>query len=460
MPFEVLGIIAPHPPIMVEAVGGKDAAATESSSASMRALRALLTRFAPETVVIVSPHAPGFSDTFTVTTAESVGGDLSAFRAPQVSLRYAGDPELAAAIVAEVKAEGLPIVAREQYPHLERSLDHGVLVPMSFLDPDGTFPLVVVSFTFLSAADHLAFGRAVRRAAARTGRRVAMVASGDCSHRLSPEAPAGFAPRGRVFDEQLVESLSRSDWAGIAAIDEDLREEAGECGWRSFLILGGFLEGTDATVRVLSYEGPWGVGYLSAAAAQAEELNGLPAYTPPRGQKLGCKGGDLSAPVRLARATIEAYVRGEELPKPVLPDQADLPLTAGAFVSLHSVGDLRGCIGTIAPTRTTLAEEIIGNAICAATEDPRFSPLRPEELDALDISVDVLHPSEPIDSLEDLDPKTYGVIVTAGRRRGLLLPDLEGVDTATQQVDIARRKGGITAGEPISLERFKVDRYE
>jgi AmmeMemoRadiSam system protein A len=128
-------------------------------------------------------------------------------------------------------------------------------------------------------------------------------------------------------------------------------------------------------------------------------------------------------------------------------------------VSLHEDGRLRGCIGTIAPTRPSLAEEIAHNAVAAATEDPRFPPLRAEELDRLEIKVDVLHAPEHAGSFSDLDPKTYGVITTCGSRRGLLLPDLEGVDTCEDQVAIAMQKGGIAAGEPIRLERFKVDRY-
>jgi AmmeMemoRadiSam system protein A len=121
---------------------------------------------------------------------------------------------------------------------------------------------------------------------------------------------------------------------------------------------------------------------------------------------------------------------------------------------------LRGCIGSIGPTRPTLAEEIVHNAVQAATADPRFPPVRAEEVDGLEIKVDVLHPAEQIGSLDELDPKIYGVITTCGWRRGLLLPDLEGVDTCEEQVAIAMSKGGIRAGETIDLERFKVDRYE
>jgi AmmeMemoRadiSam system protein A len=128
-------------------------------------------------------------------------------------------------------------------------------------------------------------------------------------------------------------------------------------------------------------------------------------------------------------------------------------------VSLHEHGLLRGCIGTISPTRDTLAAEVVGNAVEAATRDPRFPPVTADELDDLEIKVDVLHEAEPVSGLDDLDPKTYGVIVSCGSRRGLLLPDLEGVDTPEHQVSIAASKGGIALSEPFRLERFKVDRY-
>jgi len=130
----------------------------------------------------------------------------------------------------------------------------------------------------------------------------------------------------------------------------------------------------------------------------------------------------------------------------------------GAFVSLHRNGQLRGCIGTIAPTTPSLAEEIIHNAIQAATADPRFPPMTADELDGLEISVDVLSTPEPA-TMDDLDPREYGVIVSADWRRGLLLPDLDGVDTVEQQVAIARQKAGIGPNERITIERFRVDRY-
>jgi AmmeMemoRadiSam system protein A len=174
--------------------------------------------------------------------------------------------------------------------------------------------------------------------------------------------------------------------------------------------------------------------------------------------------GEAKAPgdplVRLAREAIEAHVRDHAVlePKPLGPE----PRRAGVFVSLHrGDGALRGCIGTIGPTRDSIEEEIVGNAISAATRDPRFYPLTLDELDGLDVSVDVLGPPEAVDSVADLDPKEYGIIVqTADGRQALLLPDLEGVDTPEQQVAITCRKGGIDPSrDRYRLSRFKVERH-
>ncbi len=166
--------------------------------------------------------------------------------------------------------------------------------------------------------------------------------------------------------------------------------------------------------------------------------------------------------VELARKAIETYVRERRVIEP--PDELtpEMRQRAGTFVSLHGPGgELRGCIGTIEPTQDSVAREVIQNAISAATRDPRFPPVRPDELEGLDVKVDVLMPPEPVESLDELDPKRYGVIVESATdwRRGLLLPDLEGVDTVEYQVDIARRKAFIGPGEPVELYRFEVKRY-
>jgi AmmeMemoRadiSam system protein A len=162
--------------------------------------------------------------------------------------------------------------------------------------------------------------------------------------------------------------------------------------------------------------------------------------------------------VQLAKKAVEGYVNGHQVVDPgeLMPEMQE---RAGVFVSLKKHGQLRGCIGTFEPTQPNVAGEIIHNAISSATGDPRFSPVRPGELNELEYSVDVLTSPEPVEDRSQLDPVKYGVIVEAGRRRGLLLPDLEGVDSADMQIEICCQKAGISPSESVTLYRFQVRRY-
>lgn len=456
MSAPTLGIIAPHPPIMVLAVGGPDANATRASIDAMGHAADVLAAFDPDTIVVMSPHSPAAADAFLIDTAPELSGSFGQFGAPNARFRYATDTELAHAILTALADERIPAVDRQRERRLASgTLDHGIMVPMSFLDAEGRWPIVDLSLSWRSYDDHRRLGELVRECAEHLGRRIAFLASGDCSHRLTRDANAGYSPHGAEFDHLLVEHVGRGDFEGLMRLDPGLVEAAGECGLRSFITLGGVIPKRET--RVLSYEGPWGVGYLTALVATPGLLAELRVEAPPTGRKGGAAGHDESEPVRLARRTIETYIRERRVIDPGTPEGL-LAGRAGAFVSLHREGDLRGCIGTIAPTTPTLAEEIVHNAIQAATADPRFPPLTRDDLDDLEISVDVLGDAEPC-SFRDLDPKRYGVIVSCDWRRGLLLPDLEGVDTAEYQVAIARQKAGIRPSETVRLERFCVERY-
>ncbi|MBI4843023.1 MAG: AmmeMemoRadiSam system protein A [Nitrospirae bacterium] len=164
--------------------------------------------------------------------------------------------------------------------------------------------------------------------------------------------------------------------------------------------------------------------------------------------------------VQLAKETIEKYVVDGKAVKAPSEPSPEMKEKAGVFVSLKKKGELRGCIGTFSPTEENVAQEIIRNAVSAATQDPRFPPVRPSELNEIDYSVDVLSPPEKVKGRKGLDPKRYGVIVSSGRRRGLLLPDLEGVDTVDEQLSIACMKAGISSSEEFEIMRFEVKRYK
>ncbi len=356
-------------------------------------------------------------------------------------------------------------------------LDHGAMIPLYYLREAGVELVGLhLTFGFLSPGELFAYGRALRRAVEARGVPAALLASADLSHRLQPGAPAGFSPRAAEFDRLLVKLLQQGRVQEILELDPALVEEAAECGLRSIIIALGALEGEPYTVEVFSYEGPFGVGYLvaellpaSSPAGKRREAASRTAAVPEESRITAASGAvEESAaageklpgdPARLARQALEHLLRHGRSLKPSSPPPSGLEGRAGVFVSLKKGGTLRGCIGTVEPVRRNLAEEIIANTAAAALRDPRFDPVRPDELDGLSVSVDVLTPMERVESTEELDPRIYGVLVRSGGRSGLLLPDLEGIDTAGEQVTIARRKAGLRPDEPVELYRFRVVRY-
>lgn len=463
--FLQLLAIAPHPPIIIPEVGREERWAAKKTIDGMTRLAAEVTSRQPETVVVITPHATLFRDAVTVSMLEQLTGDLGRFGAHDLTFRYESDTDLAGAIVwgaaaLKVTAAGLDQSAYRSYG-ISTSLDHGALVPLYFLREQGArHKLVWIAIGLLSSDELYAFGVAIQRAVAETQRRTVILVSGDLSHRLTKDAPAGYDPRGAEFDRLVERSLSSGDFMRLLEIDEGLSESAGECGLRPLQMGLGALDGYRVQSELLSYEGPYGVGYLTALLVpgshdQPSLLAGMRRRAEDRIVAIRERE---SAEVRLARETLELYVRTGETAKPGrLP--SDWQRRAGVFVSIKKRGQLRGCIGTIEPTRANLAEEIIHNAINAGGEDPRFGPVQEDELAHLVYSVDILAEPELIDGSESLDPERYGVIVRSGRKSGLLLPHLEGISTVDEQLQIAKQKAGIRPGEPVKLWRFEVVRY-
>ncbi len=460
------GYILPHPPIIVPGIGRGREREASSTIEAVKQAAGEIGKDKPTTVILSTPHAPCFRDYVYILDSEILEGDFAAFGSPDIKLSFKNNRELAASIAEKasrsgINAGGLSESQKRQYGISDR-VDHGALVPLCFIEKElERFRLVCISTPFLSFREIYEFGKCVRDAVGESDERVVYVASGDLSHRLTRDAPAGYNPKGREYDEALVDKVRRIDIEGLLETDLRLLEKAGECGTRSIVMMFGALDGMRLQSEVYSYEGPYGVGYLIAKVGAAEDgeedgKNG------PAGNKNPDKEPETieSDYVKLARETLEAYVR--ETKKINIPQWVPAEFRtkrAGVFVSLKKGGMLRGCIGTIGPVRVNIAEEIISNAISSGTQDPRFPAVRTNELKDLVYSVDVLGAPEKIDSMDELDVKRYGVIVTSGFRRGLLLPDLEGVDTPQQQVEIALQKAGIRRNEPFEMERFEVIRY-
>jgi AmmeMemoRadiSam system protein A len=480
--------VTPHPPIMVPEVGRGEDRQVERSQKAMARLGQEIRALQPDTVIFISPHGPIFQDGIALAGTPWLQGDLGQFRAKEAAFKYPNDLNLAQAIAEEAKKAGILTVLLDErlakrYGVSDR-LDHGVMVPLYFLQAEGLRPavdsprhdskpeeirtvapakLVVMAYGLLPFEDLYAFGLVIRRAVEQTGRRAVLIASGDLSHRLTPAAPAGYRPEGEVFDRQICELTAKADVLGLLNLPLGLAEQAGECGLRSLIMAWGAADGRQVNPEVYSYEGPFGVGYMIAnlGVGQADPSRQLLEQLREQRVKAIQERRQQESPlVQLARASLETYVRqGKRLePGPELKLE-ELQRPAGAFVSIKKDGQLRGCIGTISPVYPTLAQEIIENAISAGTRDPRFLPIEESELDDLVYSVDVLGVPESVTGLDELDPSRYGVIVSHGSRRGLLLPDLEGIDTAEQQVAIARQKAGIGPAESVTLERFEVKRF-
>lgn len=450
----------PHPPIMHPQIGRGEEKKMQKTIDAYRAAMARAAAYHPDTVVVTTPHAIAYSDYFHISPGASATGDFGAFRAPHLEVGAQYDAAFVRALEQLCDRAHFPAgTLGEKSP----ALDHGTMLPLLVLNEFTTdYRLVRISLSGLSPAAHYRLGTFIARTAEALDRRVVVIASGDLSHKLKKDGPYGFAPAGPAFDRETTDALGKADFLSLLLMDPDLSEAAAECGLRSFWIMAGALDKKAVKSELLSYEGPFGVGYAVAAfdVTGADPMRDIGAqFDARRAEQMRAHKAGEDAYVRLARLSLETYVTtGKTVDLPGnLPD-ALLYTRAGAFVSLHKDGALRGCIGTIDPVQSNLAFEIVKNAV-SASHDPRFSPVTPDELPDIVYSVDVLGEPEVIRSEEELDVRRYGVIVSDGLRRGLLLPDLPGVSTPHEQVEIARKKAGIAPNAKVMLSRFEVVRH-
>lgn len=427
--------VVPHPPLLVPAIGRGQENLIPKIQEAYRRLATRVASLKPTRIVLISSHVPMSGDAFHIPAQAVAHGDFAPFGHPEVSFAIENDTEYVLDVYEIAEECGLPLVSESR----PSPMDHATLVPLWFLREAGVAaPVVRVAISDLPLSDHKQLGKILAQAD-RPDDVTVVIASGDLSHRLKEDGPYGFREEGPEYDARVTADLARGDFFALTEYSHTLLSKAGECGHRTFVILGGMLEEYDMQPSEMVYEGPFGVGY---AVCEYEILGKTEKQSHPY--------------VIWARSVIEATVRGEAVPD--LPESFPYE-RAAVFVTLNKGGQLRGCIGTLEPRESHIADEIRNNAISAALHDPRFPSVREEELPLLDVSVDVLSDPEPVDSMDELDPKKYGVIVTSGYKRGVLLPDLEGVDTVEYQVDIASQKAGIRPGEVRHLQRFTVTRY-
>lgn len=470
-------MMVPHPPLIIPQVGrGQERQIADTVNGFYEAAE-LAGEEKPDTVVVFSPHAVMYADYFHVSPGTAARGDFGAFRAPQVVVEAEYDEELAKEITRLSDGQDFPMGTQGER---EKALDHGTMIPLYFINQHlRDYRVVRIGGSGLSFAEHYRAGQIVAQAAENLGRRIFVVGSGDLSHKLKAEGPYGYSPQGPEYDERIMEVMGAGRFGELLEFSESFCEQAAECGHRCFTMMAGALDGLKVMPRRLSHEGPFGVGYgvcTYRVCGRDSKRHFLQIFEEKQQKACIERQKDEDPYVALARRSLEYYVRcGQMLPvgktlenlPEILPENhpVNLPETlrttrAGVFVSLHKNGSLRGCIGTISPVCESVAEEIIRNAVSAGIHDPRFPSVREAELPYLVYSVDVLGEAEPVADMGELDVRRYGVIVTKGRKRGLLLPDLDGVDTVEDQLRIAKQKAGIREDDTdVELERFEVIRH-
>jgi MEMO1 family protein len=465
--MSILGYyLVPHPPIAIAEVGKGEEKKIQNTLDAFMNISKEISEIKPETIVLITPHGMLFSDAISISNESNISGDFSKFGVNNVSMDIDIDLELTEEIMNLSQEGDIPVVGLDT-PILRKyrrnyELDHGAMVPLYFINKNYTnYKIVHITYGMLSDVELYKFGMVIKESISKLNKKSIIIASGDLSHKLKEEGPYSYSPEGEKFDKELINLLQEGNVKGVFAMDKCMVEEAGECGLRSVYILLGSLNGKDIKGELLSYEGTFGVGYgIMKFSLGNENIDFLNEIIKDKTERLNNKMKNSNPYVKLARENLHYYYTHQR--HIIIPDNLPKELTDekhGVFVSLKKDGQLRGCIGTIYPTTDSVAQEIIKNVIEAATRDYRFDPVEEHELIDIDISVDVLTDPEPAKK-DELNPKKHGVIVSKGMRKGLLLPDLEGVDTVDYQLQIACEKAGIDPNYDYNIEKFEVIRYK
>ena len=463
------GYISPHPPIIWCSDDEKEHRAMETTKISLeRMAEEINNDKAIDTVILITPHGPVFADGIVVYSEETLSGNLLEFsKEINTNLTVESDVEFIDNLVEAANEDEIVTVKmdkefRKRF-NLKANLDHGSLVPLLFIrEKLENCKVVIINYGLLSEEKLYKFGMIIEKISGQLNRNAIVIASGDMSHKASPASPYGYDEHGERFDREFVENFKIGDIEKLIHMDSHLVNEAAECGKKSFDIFFGIFDKYDLKFDVFSYEAPFGIGYFSGKVT----VSGKSLYDKYkriltikdeiRNERLARE----DSYVKLARKALEKFLSsGQVIDIPSDYEDEFFSMRGGTFVSLKDSGGLRGCIGTTGGVESNLGREIIRNAIKAATEDPRFDPLSLEELLDLEITVDVLSIPRDASGIEELDPKKFGIIVSNEYKTGLLLPDLKGIDTASDQLKIALNKAGIEEHEDYDIKLFTVNRH-
>ncbi|MBN4056455.1 MAG: AMMECR1 domain-containing protein [Alkaliphilus sp.] len=468
-------LIAPHPPIVISEVGKGREHEAQSTINGMEKLAEIVSKKKPETIICITPHGNVFRDEICILYENEIEGNLAKFGVAELAMKKEVDISLLKKIDSELRDKNISHILlnktiAESYS-CKPEIDHGCFVPLHYFDKTGhKYKIIHITIHMNDLIDLYETGKVLRKAIEESDTKVMVLASADLSHCLNQNEPDKYHPKGKVFDEIVTKAIKSGSYEDIIGMEEDIYVNAAECGLRPIVFALGTLDAYVSVGKVFSYEAPFGVGYMTAFIETLSEKKEslLEEHHIRKIERYESVKRKENIFVTLARETIEVWVKTRtrldwhKFKSIILQSKLINKLEstkAGTFVSIHKNGKLRGCIGTIGPTHPNIAHEIISNAIQASSYDTRFEPINEEELLALEIKVDVLGEIEEVKDIGDLDVEKYGVIVEYEGRRGLLLPNIEGINSVHEQISIAKQKAGIGNDKQVKLSRFEVTRY-
>ena len=457
----VATFMLPHPPIVIPKIGKGDMKKVQKTVDAFEKAAEKIGQIQPETIVVISPHHTVYADYFQISPGKKGRGNLGKFNVPQVSVSAKYDEDFVEKLSHIADAHGVPAGVKGA---VEKSIDYGTVIPLFYVNKYWkNYKLVHMGISGLTLDMHYKLGMCIKETAEALGTKTVVIASGDLSHRLKPDGPNGYRKEGAEYDAQVMGIMERGDFDELLDFDEGFRSIAGECGHRSITAMAGALDGHKVTSECFSYEGTIGVGYGVCAFELGETDDTrylLDKYLKRDIERISEIKEKEDEYVKIARNAIEELILNDK--KYELPEDASKELKenkAGVFVTIKVGKQLRGCIGTLEPEKENVAEEIIQNAMNAASNDPRFSHINKEELNRMEITVDVIGDFEEIFSDDMLDIHKYGVMVTKGRKKGFLLPNQAGLETTEQQLFIAKQSAGLRPIDKAKMERFEVVRH-
>ncbi len=460
--------ITPHAPVIVREVGKSESILCRKTHDSMSKIGREIAELKPKRIVVLSPHGPLFSDAISVLGNNKLEGDFEEFDCKELSYEFENDISFVNKLKYSAMEEDIYIakvdsIFCENYD-ISPYVDYGSLVPLHFVDEYylEKYEVVLITYGLLDLVDIYKFGQILRKSIEESMKSTVVIASGDLAHVSTNRGGYRNNIAASIYDV-LIQSVLRGDRSVYDFITHPKKEveKSKACSFRTFVMLFGMFDRKIFRSTLLSYEHPFGVGYLVAAIDEADGISPtlIPKIANYNEDIQTKKLSDDNPYIGLAKHTLKYYLKYGRRP---IIDESKYnisPQKAACFISLYDYSTLRASIGTIAPNHNNVIQDIVTNTIEAANTK-YFKDVTEEDVDDMKIVVDLIERVEKIKSSLELYPEMYGVIVKSGDKIGVVLPDLVDIDSADEQLSVALEKAGIKKFDYYELYRFQVTRHE